>query len=65
MTALRVVRGTPDDEELAAVVAALAVVSARPAGQPREDAPGQPTPWRVALRSGPPGRGPDAWRRGR
>lgn len=29
MTSLRVVRGTPDDEELAAVVAALSIVSAR------------------------------------
>ncbi|MEU0532475.1 acyl-CoA carboxylase epsilon subunit [Amycolatopsis tolypomycina] len=57
---LRVVRGLPDDAELAAVVAALLVVSA--AG------PSSPVPARSAWaapgarRDAPRTAGPDAWR---
>lgn len=57
---LRVVLGNPDDEELAAVVAALAVVAARPVekGRPRGG-----SLWRAALRNGPLPKGADAWRK--
>jgi hypothetical protein len=60
MTALRVVKGNPDDDELAAVVAALAVVAARPVekGTSRGG-----SSWRMALRRNPLPKGAGAWRR--
>lgn len=54
---LRVVRGTPTAEELAALVAVLA---ARPA--PAPVAPAAPRLWRTPLRAALPGPGPGAWR---
>jgi hypothetical protein len=59
MTTLRVVKGTPDDDELAAIVAALLVVAGRRPEKPR---PARPAGWRAALPPGPPPRGPGAWR---
>jgi len=63
--ALKVVRGTPDEEELAALVAGfVAITLARD-----EDAPGAPTSaWMDRSRTlrgsrvGVLGRGPSAWR---
>jgi hypothetical protein len=57
---LRVVKGTPDDEELAALVAALAVVAARPV---EERASRGGSSWRAALRHRPLSKGDGAWRR--
>ena len=64
---LRVVRGTPDAEELAALVAGMVAVAA--ANEP-DDAPGSPTSaWmdrtrtlRGSHRTLPLGRGESAWR---
>ena len=57
--ALRVVRGTPSDEELAALV----VVLASRAGTPDAPPPAGPTAWTTSARGGrslpPPG--PGAW----
>jgi len=58
--ALRVVKGTPDDEELAALVAALAIVAAR-GGE--ESASRGGSSWRAALRRGRLPKGEGAWRR--
>ncbi len=68
MTMLRVVRGTPDDEELAAVVAALAIVSARRTARSRNTTSRRfaISEWRTAIGGdGTPGKaGPRAggWR---
>ncbi len=66
-TAIRVVRGAPTEEELAALVAVAAVLVSRV-----EDAPVRvdgPRPWAVSARPGsvhldrrPTRRGGDAWR---
>jgi hypothetical protein len=53
---LRVVRGTPTDEELAALVAVLA---SRPAPAPAAEA--APRLWRTPLRAALPAPGPGAW----
>jgi hypothetical protein len=57
---LRVVRGEPTDEELAALVA---VVAARAAGT-RSETGGQPRTWAAYWRTvgAPPPPGPGAWR---
>jgi hypothetical protein len=57
---LRVVRGEPSDEELAALVSVVAALTARPAalaGPPR-------SPWRARARHTRPaiGPGPGEWR---
>ena len=62
---VRVVRGEPDDDELAALVAGLAASSHPPATDHTLDpAPRAARRWRAAAR--PPERalvpGPDAWR---
>ena len=58
---LRVVRGTPTREELAAVVA---LVAARPAPAPEPSAPSEPSRWasRAAALRRPLSPGPGAWR---
>jgi hypothetical protein len=56
---LRVVGGHPDEDEVAAVVVAVAVAVASVDDQRR---PEPPPRWRSALSSGPPARGPGAWR---
>ncbi|WP_236683519.1 acyl-CoA carboxylase subunit epsilon [Demequina aurantiaca] len=64
---MRVVRGTPDDAELAALVAGMAAFTVADA---EEDEPGSPTSaWMDRARSmrgsranGPLGRGASAWR---
>lgn len=65
-SSLRVVRGTPDEEELAALLAGM-VAMAQAADR---DDPGAPTSaWMDRIRTmrgrrviGPLGRGPSAWR---
>jgi hypothetical protein len=57
---LRVVRGTPTREELAAVVAVLAAGSAAPAAAPPAPA-GRPL-WAVPVLRAPLAPGPGAWR---
>lgn len=54
---LRVVRGTPTAEELAAVVAVLA-----PSGRAPEPAPPSRSLWRAPLAGPLPPAGPGAWR---
>ncbi|MGH3467964.1 MAG: acyl-CoA carboxylase subunit epsilon [Thermocrispum sp.] len=58
---LRVVRGAPDDVELAALTAALTAATASAA--PADDTPAQPSAWAdVAPRlRQPPRPGPGAW----
>lgn len=59
---VHVVRGTPDDVELAALVAGLIATS----GTHHEPEPTTAAPWterrRTVRRGGPPRPGPDAWR---
>jgi len=56
---LRIVKGHPDDDELAAIVTALAIVSARR----NISADAEPSSrWRSSLRHGPLPKGPAAWR---
>jgi Acyl-CoA carboxylase epsilon subunit len=62
MTPISIVRGRPDDDELAAVVAALAVAVKRGTAAARQAA-GRSSRWRHELRAGPLQTGPDAWRR--
>lgn len=65
---MKVVRGTPDESELAALVAG--VVAFAGAANDEDDEPGSPTSaWMDRLRTmrgrriaGPLGRGPSAWR---
>jgi hypothetical protein len=58
---LRVVRGTPDDEELAALTAVVAAIAAqRPA--PTAEAPSSHWADRAALVRRPLPHGPGAWR---
>jgi hypothetical protein len=54
---IRIVRGIPTDEELAALVGVLRVL---PAGAPAAPAPVRR--WARSARPGPPERGPAAWR---
>ena len=68
MTTLRVVRGNPDDDELAALVAALAIVAERrvdSVAARRFEGTGSPglSRWRAALRNGPLPKDDGAWRR--
>ncbi|WP_290056315.1 acyl-CoA carboxylase subunit epsilon [Amycolatopsis solani] len=55
---LRVVRGTPDDVELAALVTALTVLSAGSPPEPAAEVAG----WRARGSAEPPFRRPGAWR---
>jgi hypothetical protein len=59
---LRIVRGTPDDEELAAVAAVVAGLAA--AGEPDQDTPAPPSRWadRASMVRRPLPTGPGAWR---
>ncbi|WP_405586745.1 acyl-CoA carboxylase subunit epsilon [Streptomyces sp. NBC_01190] len=64
---IRVERGCPTPEELAAVVALvqLRAASAEAAGDPADDAPGPPAVWADPARTVPravPRPGPGAWR---
>ena len=73
MTSLRVVKGGPDDDELAAVVAAFTILAGRRSAAGRREAAAARNAaatwaWRRALRTGghaPAGvraSGPDDWR---
>ncbi|NCT91088.1 acyl-CoA carboxylase subunit epsilon [Cellulomonas sp. APG4] len=63
---VRVVRGEPDEVELAALVAGLAARGSHPPGADRSDEPGPRAGrrWRGALHPAArvPAPGPDAWR---
>jgi hypothetical protein len=60
---LRVVRGTPDDAELAALTAVLAAATAGPGtGTPAPRPPRSRWADRAALLGCPPHHGPGAWR---
>lgn len=66
-SAMRIVRGDPDDEELAALVAGMVAVAASVSIE--EEQPLASSAWMDRLRtmrgrpiSGPLGRGPHAWR---
>jgi acyl-CoA carboxylase epsilon subunit-like protein len=53
MTVLRVVKGNPDDDELAAAILALSIVSARrEAGRRATSRPSARWAWRTALGGG-------------
>ncbi|PPK69783.1 acyl-CoA carboxylase epsilon subunit [Actinokineospora auranticolor] len=58
---LRVVKGTPDPAELAALAA---VIAAAPAAQPADPTPQPPSAWsdRAAATRRPLPHGPGAWR---
>ncbi|TNC20675.1 acyl-CoA carboxylase subunit epsilon [Amycolatopsis alkalitolerans] len=58
---LRIVRGTPDDEELAALTAVIAAVAAAP-DEPSRDEPRSRWADRAALLRRPPRPGEGAWR---
>ena len=57
MSAIRVVRGAPDDGELAALVAALSLSAVRPPERPRPSVWGDP-----ARPAGEPRAAAGAWR---
>jgi hypothetical protein len=54
---IRIVRGVPTDEELAALIGVLRIL---PAGAPA--APASVSRWARSARPGLPERGPTAWR---
>jgi len=60
---LRVVKGEPTDEELAALVTVLAAGQPAPSGH-GQDAPVRRSPWSAPVRTmrGPHRRGPGQWR---
>ncbi|HEX5121553.1 MAG TPA: acyl-CoA carboxylase subunit epsilon [Pseudonocardiaceae bacterium] len=59
---LRVVRGTPDDDELAALTAVVAGIASAPPPASRRPAPRSRWADRSALVRGSLPSGPDAWR---